>query len=78
MAALKYRSTVKVLAAFPRVSMGRPFQEKFAEVQWEVDEDKLNAWKDGRTGFPVVDAAMRQCKYMGWMHSRLTNCAVMV
>ena len=76
-AVLKYCSTVKVLAAFPRVSMGRPFQEKFAEVQWEVDEDKFNAWKDGRTGFPVVDAAMRQCKYMGWMHSRLTDCAVM-
>lgn len=64
---------LQVLAAFPRVSMGRPFQEKFAEVQWEVDEERFNAWKDGRTGFPVVDAAMRQCKYMGWMHSKLAG-----
>jgi len=51
--------------------MGRPFLEKFANVQWEVNEKKFNAWKDGRTGFPIVDAAMRQCKYMGWMHSKL-------
>jgi deoxyribodipyrimidine photo-lyase len=50
--------------------MGRPFQEKFAQVQWEVDEEKFNAWKDGRTGFPAVDAAMRQCRFMGWMHSQ--------
>jgi deoxyribodipyrimidine photo-lyase len=50
--------------------MGRPFLEKFANVQWEVNEEKFKAWKDGRTGFPIVDAAMRQCKYMGWMHSR--------
>jgi deoxyribodipyrimidine photo-lyase len=61
----------QVVAEFPRTSMGRPFLEKFANVQWEVNEEKLNAWKDGRTGFPIVDAAMRQCKYMGWMHSKL-------
>lgn len=59
-----------VMAAFPRVSMGRPFQEKYADVQWEVDEEKLEAWKQGKTGFPIVDAAMRQCKRQGWMHNR--------
>jgi deoxyribodipyrimidine photo-lyase len=34
-----------VLAAFPRVSMGRPFQEKYADVKWETNEEHLNAWK---------------------------------
>lgn len=45
--------------------MGRPFLEKFSDVQWEVNEDHLQAWKDGRTGFPIVDAAMRACKARG-------------
>lgn len=54
-----------VMAAFPRVSMGRPFQEKYAAVKWETDEVKLQAWKDGRTGVPIVDAAMRQANTMG-------------
>lgn len=45
-----------ILAVFPRVSMGRPYQEKFANVQWEVNEDHLRAWQEGRTGVPIVDA----------------------
>lgn len=45
-----------VLAAFPRVSMGRPFSEKFANVKWETNEEHLQAWKDGKTGVPIVDA----------------------
>jgi deoxyribodipyrimidine photo-lyase len=53
------------MSTWPRVSMGRPFLEKFADVQWEVDEDHLNAWKEGRTGFPIVDAAMRASKKRG-------------
>lgn len=36
--------------------MGRPFQEKYAGVQWEVDEAKFDAWKDGMTGYPIIDA----------------------
>jgi deoxyribodipyrimidine photo-lyase len=45
--------------------MGRPFLEKFADVQWEVNEDHLQLWKDGKTGYPIVDAAMRACKAKG-------------
>lgn len=45
--------------------MGRPFLEKFADVQWEVDEEHLQAWKEGRTGYPIVDAAMRACSKRG-------------
>jgi len=49
-----------ILAAFPRVSMGRPYLEKFSAVRWEKDERGLEAWKKGMTGVPIVDAAMRQ------------------
>lgn len=45
--------------------MGRPFQEKFADVKWEVNQAHLDAWKEGRTGVPIVDAAMRQLNTMG-------------
>ena len=45
--------------------MGRPFLEKFADVQWEVSEDHLQAWKDGKTGYPIIDAAMRACAARG-------------
>jgi FAD binding domain of DNA photolyase len=45
--------------------MGRPFQEKYAGVQWETNDEHLKAWREGRTGVPIVDAAMRQANSMG-------------
>ncbi|KAH9966087.1 DNA photolyase, FAD-binding/Cryptochrome [Russula dissimulans] len=59
-----------VVAAFPRVSMGRPFKEKYANVQWESNPEHFEAWRSGRTGVPIVDAAIRQGNTMGWMHNR--------
>ncbi len=43
---------------------------KYDKLQWENDVTKFNAWKDGRTGFPVVDACMRQLNTTGYMHNR--------
>jgi deoxyribodipyrimidine photo-lyase len=63
------------MATWPRTSMGRPFLEKFADVQWEVNEDHLQLWKDGKTGYPIVDAAMRACKVRGWMENRVRMVA---
>ena len=57
--------------------MGRPFQEKLADVKWETNEEHLQAWKDGRTGVPIVDAGMRQANTMGWMHNRLRMITAM-
>jgi len=59
-----------VLAAWPRVCMRKPFVLKFENVVWEEDEEKLQAWKDGRTGYPIVDAAMRQISQQGYVHNR--------
>ena len=39
-------------------------------LEWEDDEEAFEAWCEGRTGFPVVDAAMRQLRERGWMHNR--------
>ena len=38
--------------------------------RWNVDDDELQAWKDGRTGYPIVDAGMRQLRREGFMHNR--------
>ncbi|EIW82091.1 hypothetical protein CONPUDRAFT_53990 [Coniophora puteana RWD-64-598 SS2] len=68
---------VSVLAYYPRVSMGRPFQEKMANVVWENNEEHLKAWQEGKTGVPIVDAAMRQLNSMGWMHNRMRMTVAM-
>ena len=73
-----------ILASFPRVSMGRPYLEKFSSVVWEKhqvtegpvvgrsnqDGENLQRWKAGRTGVPIVDATMRCINEMGWVHNR--------
>ena len=50
--------------------MGRPYLEKFANVQWETNEEHLQAWKEGKTGVTIVDAAMRQANTQGWQTNR--------
>lgn len=43
----------------------------FQQIEWDNNEEKFLAWKAGQTGFPIVDAAMRQLNKTGWMHNRL-------
>ena len=38
------------------------------QIDWDADEEKLNAWKEGRTGFPHIDAIMTQLNSEGWIH----------
>ncbi|KAF1081183.1 MAG: Deoxyribodipyrimidine photolyase [Candidatus Rifleibacterium amylolyticum] len=66
-----------VVVGFPRVSRSQPFQKKTAGLQWRYDECDLKAWQSGLTGYPIVDAAMRQLKQTGWMHNRLRMVAAM-
>jgi deoxyribodipyrimidine photo-lyase len=48
------------------------FQERYrGTLQWEDDPEALQAWKDGRTGYPLVDAGMRQLKREGWMPNKV-------
>jgi deoxyribodipyrimidine photo-lyase len=60
---------IQILFHFPYVSR-MPFNRSLANIEWVNDEDQFEAWKAGRTGVPVVDAAMRQLKEIGWMHNR--------
>ena len=45
-------------------------QERYRGMDWERDDEALAAWKEGRTGFPLVDAGMRELAATGWMHNR--------
>ncbi|KNZ49359.1 uncharacterized protein VP01_506g7 [Puccinia sorghi] len=66
-----------VLAAWPRVCMGKAFNQKYESVVWEKDEEVLEKWKHGMTGYPFVDACMRQLKHIGYMHNRGRMCVAM-
>ena len=59
----------QLLAAFPRTPVDA-LHERFAAFPWREDPAALEAWRRGRTGYPIVDAAMRQLWATGWMHNR--------
>ncbi len=58
-----------ILYHFPYVLEG-PFRKKYKSVPWRAAADDLIAWQQGETGFPIVDACMRQMLETGWMHNR--------
>lgn len=60
----------QVLWHFPQVEKGA-FKEEYNDIKWENDERLFQAWCDGRTGYPLVDAGMRQLNSIGWMHNRV-------
>jgi deoxyribodipyrimidine photo-lyase len=47
-----------------------PFKEKYDNVKWSSNNEWFERWCKGQTGFPIVDAAMRQMNITGWMHNR--------
>lgn len=50
---------------------GEAIQSQYKDIEWDNSLDLFNLWKKGETGFPIVDAAMRQLNITGWMHNRL-------
>ncbi|MGL4890539.1 MAG: cryptochrome/photolyase family protein, partial [Aeromonas veronii] len=60
-----------LLVLIPTLSMNRPFKPETAALPWSWDPDAFAAWCEGRTGYPIVDAAMRCLNTTGWMHNRL-------
>lgn len=61
----------QLLLYFPQISKHQPFKPETRHVQWRDDAASFQAWCEGQTGFPIVDAAMRQLTQTGWMHNRL-------
>lgn len=61
---------MQILFHFPRV-VTESFKIKFEGIAWRNDEKEFEAWCRGETGYPLVDAGMRQLNETGWMHNRV-------
>ncbi len=61
----------------PRVSMNKAYNPKTENIPWLFNETIWHAWQNGNTGFPLIDAAMRQLNQTGWMHNRLRMITAM-
>lgn len=59
-----------VLAHWPYVCMSKAFKYEYNDIRWEYDSPSFERWCKGETGFPIVDAAMRQLNSMAYMHNR--------
>ncbi len=61
----------QIIGNFPHVQDGLTFKEQYNNLQYENKLSFFDAWKNGMTGFPIVDSAMRQLNQTGFMHNRL-------
>lgn len=63
-----------LLHHFPHMTQ-RPLRQEFDAFPWRHDEAMLRAWQKGQTGYPIVDAGMRELWTTGWMHNRVRMIA---
>lgn len=61
----------------PEICRYKPFKKNTDNIPWRYDENDFKNWCEGKTGFPLVDAAMRQLNQTGWMHNRLRMVVAM-
>jgi len=66
-----------ILIDYPQISQHKPWKPHTDKIKWRNDESELKAWQQGKTGFPIIDAAMRQLLKCGWMHNRLRMITAM-
>jgi deoxyribodipyrimidine photo-lyase len=60
-----------ILYHFHQVSEGKSFRKEYDLIEWRNDETEFAAWCEGRTGYPLVDAGMRELNQTGFMHNRV-------
>lgn len=65
----------QILYHHPRIAHGHAFKADFDALPFPNDKTLFQAWCEGKTGYPLVDAAMRQINQTGWMHNRLRMVA---
>ena len=61
---------MQILYHFPKV-VGNNFKRKYDGVQWRNNPQEFETWKNGQTGYPIVDAGMRELNTTGYMHNRV-------
>lgn len=60
-----------ILWQFPRVGEGHTFKPEYEKIAWRNNEDEFKKWCDGMTGYPIVDAGIRELNATGFMHNRV-------
>jgi len=60
-----------ILHHFPHVSSGSAFRKEYDRMEWRNDPTEFEAWCQGQTGYPIVDAGMRELNATGFMHNRV-------
>jgi len=60
-----------ILWNFPQVGKGKSFKPAYDQIPWRNNEKEFNAWCNGQTGYPIVDAGMRELNATGFMHNRV-------
>ena len=66
-----------IMHSFPKVSRNQPFQDSTRDIPWRNSSSEIEAFKTGNTGFPIIDAAIKQMLTEGWMHNRLRMIVAM-
>jgi len=61
---------MQILYHFPKV-VDHSFREKYDRIKWRNNKEEFEKWKNGQTGFPIVDAGMRELNQTGYMHNRV-------
>jgi deoxyribodipyrimidine photo-lyase len=67
---LYWRNFFYSIAYYYPYVFGNSFQKKYDKIKWNKDLNLLEKWKKGETGFPIVDAGMRELNKTGYMHNR--------
>ena len=65
---------MQILYHFPATGTDA-FKKKYDRIKWRNNEEEFKKWKEGKTGFPLVDAGMRQLNESGFMHNRIRMLA---
>lgn len=60
-----------ILYHFPHISKGQSFKQEYDHIVWRNNEKEFRLWCEGKTGYPLVDAGMRQLNETGFMHNRV-------
>jgi deoxyribodipyrimidine photo-lyase len=60
-----------ILWHFPRLGQGKAFRPEYERIPWRNDERQFERWCNGTTGYPIVDAGMRELNATGFMHNRV-------
>jgi deoxyribodipyrimidine photo-lyase len=65
----------QILSNFPHIGKGEAFRKAYDFIKWRYDKADFKKWCEGKTGYPLVDAGMRQLNAIGFMHNRVRMVA---